>query len=151
MPQKGIRAAYQEHRETQGTGLRLLSPGQTQDGSNLSELSRDTAPRRHVGKIPELRELPQHCSRPEPLVCRYCLRVLFTPMLVDRIRHLDEPGAVLHLFDQLGRGKKLDGVGRGISERPEEPGGDQDWNVMQLTVQHPRRLLRREAGRQLPK
>ena len=44
--------------------------------------------------------------------------VVFVPMVVDSIRHLGDPGAVFHLFDQFKRGEELDGVGGWISQWP---------------------------------
>ena len=48
-----------------------------------------------------------------------------------------------------GRGKILDAVWRRIAQRLEQSRRHQDRHIMRLAIQHPRRLLRRQAGRQL--
>ena len=73
-------------------------------------------------------------------------RVPLLPVLIQRIRDFCQPGSVLNLFQQFRRGKKLDAVRRRIAQRLEQPRGHQDRHIMRLAVQHPSRLLRRQAG-----
>jgi hypothetical protein len=75
--------------------------------------------------------------------------ILLVPVLIDGAGDAHQPVAVFHEFQQVRRCKKLDAVRRWIAEGFEQPGGDEHRNVMRLTVEHPRRLLRREAGWQL--
>ena len=75
--------------------------------------------------------------------------VLFLPMGIYGRRHLDQPSAVFCHFQNVRRAKILRRILCGIAERLEQPCGDQRGNVVRLAVQHPARLLRREAGRQL--
>lgn len=75
--------------------------------------------------------------------------VLFLPMLANGIADFDQPSAVFRQFQNVRRRKILGGVLGKITERLEQPGIDQRGNVMRLAVQHPARLLRREAGGQL--
>jgi hypothetical protein len=75
--------------------------------------------------------------------------VLMLPVLADGVGDFDEPGTVFRRFQNVGSRKILGAVLRGIAERLEQPGGNQRGNVMWLTVQHPARLFRREAGGQL--
>ena len=67
--------------------------------------------------------------------------ILLMPVLVDRIRDLDEPGPIFHQFGDFGRGKELDGIRRRIAQRLEDTGGDENRDVMNLAIQYPRRLL----------
>ena len=67
--------------------------------------------------------------------------ILLMPVLVDRIRDLDEPGPIFHQFGDFGRGKELDGIGRRIAQRLEDTGGDENRDVMNLAIQYPGRLL----------
>jgi len=70
-------------------------------------------------------------------------------MLADGRADAHQPMAILNVFQHINGGEKLDAVGRWIAQRLEQLGRDQRRDVMHLAVQHPRRLLRREAGRQL--
>jgi len=70
-------------------------------------------------------------------------------MLVDGRADAHQPVAVFDAFQQVRRGEKLDAVGWWIAQRLEQPGRDQRRDVMRPAVQHPGRLLRREAGWQL--
>jgi hypothetical protein len=36
--------------------------------------------------------------------------IIISPMLINGIRYLDQPSAVLDLFHQFSRGKKLDAI-----------------------------------------
>ena len=71
-------------------------------------------------------------------------------MLADGRAYANQPVAVFDLFQNIGGGEILDAVGRRIAQWFQQLGRDQRRDVMRLAVQHPRRLLRREAGRQLP-
>lgn len=75
--------------------------------------------------------------------------VLPLPVLIDRCRHADQPIAVLHVHQEIHRGKKFNGVGRRVGQWFQQPGRDQRGHTMRLTIQPPRRLLRRHAGREL--
>ena len=75
--------------------------------------------------------------------------VLFLPVLANGVADLDQPSAVFRQFQNVRRGEILRGVLGKIAERLEQPGIDQRGNVMRLAVQHPARLLRRQAGGQL--
>ena len=79
------------------------------------------------------------------LVCIFSL-----PVLINSGQHAHQPVVVFDLFQQIRRGKKLDTVGRRIAQRLEQPGGDQYRDVMRPAVEHPGRLLRRQASGQLP-
>ena len=72
------------------------------------------------------------------------------PMLIDGVRHLCQPGTVFEKFQNIRRAEKLDTVLRGVAKRLEQPGRDQRRNIVRLAIEHPPRLLRSEAGRQLP-
>ena len=76
--------------------------------------------------------------------------VLLLPMLANGVGDFDQPRTVFGHFQNIRRGKILGGILRRIAERLEQPGIDQRGNVVRLAVQHPARLLRREAGGQLP-
>ena len=69
------------------------------------------------------------------------------PMLADSISGFDEPSAVFGDFQQVSRRKILGAILRRVAERLEQPRGNQRGNVMRLAVQHPARLLRRQAER----
>jgi len=75
--------------------------------------------------------------------------VLVLPMCIDCRRHLDQPGAVFGSFQKVSRGKILGSIRRGIAERLEQPGMNERRNVVRLAVQHPARLLPRQAEGQL--
>ena len=75
--------------------------------------------------------------------------VLVLPMLANGVGGFDEPSTVFGGFENVRRGEILGGVLGGIAERLEQPRRNQRGDVMRLAVQHPARLLRREAGRQL--
>ena len=70
-------------------------------------------------------------------------------MLANGIGDFDQPRGIFGLFQNVGSRKKLHAVWGRIAERLEQPGIDQRGDVMRLTVQHPARLLRRQAGGQL--
>src|SRR5208337_5273552 len=75
--------------------------------------------------------------------------VLMLPMLADGGGCFDEPSTVFDRFENVRRGEILGGVLGGIAKRLEQPSSNQCGDVMRLAVQHPARLLRREAGGQL--
>lgn len=75
--------------------------------------------------------------------------VLVLPVLANGVADLDQPSAVFCQFQNVRRGKILAAIGRRIAQRLEQPGVDQRGDVVRLAVQHPARLLRREAGGQL--
>ena len=75
--------------------------------------------------------------------------VLGVPMLVDGTGDAHQPVAVFGLFQQISGGEKFDAVGGGIAQRFQQSSGDERRDVMRLAIEHPRRLLRREASRQL--
>src|ERR1700679_3283540 len=75
--------------------------------------------------------------------------VLMLPALAYGIRGFDKPRAVFGRFKNIGSRKILRAVLGWIAKRLEQPGIDQRRNVMPLAVQHPARLLRREADGQL--
>ena len=75
--------------------------------------------------------------------------VLMLPMLANSICDLDQPSAVFGQFQHVRHRKILGGILRRIAERLEQPSGSQRRDVVRLAVQHPARLLRREAGGQL--
>ena len=63
---------------------------------------------------------------------------------------LCEPGSVLDQLQDFDRSKKFDAVWRRISQRLKQSSSDQNRHVMRLAVQHPRGLLRGQAGRWQP-
>ena len=75
--------------------------------------------------------------------------VLVLPMLADGVGDFDEPGTVFGRFQNIGSRKKFRAVLRGIAERLEQPRRNERRNVVRVAVQHPARLLRREAEGQL--
>lgn len=75
--------------------------------------------------------------------------VLFLPMLANGVADFDQPTTVFRHFQHVRRGKILGGIWGKITERLEQPGIDQRGNIVRLAVQHPARLLRRQAGGQL--
>ena len=75
--------------------------------------------------------------------------VLFLPVLANGVADFDEPRAVFRQFQNVLSGEILGGILGKITERLEQPRRNQRGNVMRLAVQHPARLLRREAGGQL--
>ena len=75
--------------------------------------------------------------------------ILFLPVLANCVADFDQPRAVFHNFQHVRRGKILGAILRRVAERLEQPRRNQRGNVMRLAVQHPARLLRREAGGQL--
>ena len=76
-------------------------------------------------------------------------RIFLLPMLADGRAGAHQPFAVFDLFQQIRRGEILDAVGRWIAQRFQQPGRHQRREVMRLAIDDPRRLLRRQAGRQL--
>ena len=70
-------------------------------------------------------------------------------MLANGVADLDQPRTIFRQFQHVCRGKIFGGILRRIAERLEQPRIDQRRNIVRLTVQHPARLLRREAGGQL--
>lgn len=64
-------------------------------------------------------------------------------------RHSGQPRAVFGRFQQNRRGKILRAIRGGIAEGFEKASMNQRRNVVRLAVQHPARLLRRQAGGQL--
>ena len=75
--------------------------------------------------------------------------ILMLPVLTNRVADFDQPTTVFRHFQHVRRGKILGGIWGKITERFEQSGIDQRGNIMRLAVQHPARLLRREAGGQL--
>jgi hypothetical protein len=75
--------------------------------------------------------------------------VLLLPMLVNSAGHSHQPMTIFAGFQQFGRRKILDAIGRRIAERFQQFGRHQSGNIMRLAIQHPSRLLRRQAGGQL--
>jgi len=55
----------------------------------------------------------------------------------------------LDLIQQFRRGKEFHVVWRRIAQRLEQACGHEDRHIMRLAIQHPRRLFRRQTGRQL--
>jgi len=75
--------------------------------------------------------------------------VLFLPVLANGVADFDQPRAVFRQFQNIRRSEILGGILRRIAQRLEQPGMNQRRDVVRLAVQHPARLFRREAGRQL--
>lgn len=75
--------------------------------------------------------------------------ILFLPVLANGIADFDQPSAVFRQFQHIRRGEILGGVLGKITERLEQSRRNQRRNIVRLAVQHPARLLRREAGGQL--
>ena len=75
--------------------------------------------------------------------------VLLLPMLANGVGDFNQPSTVFCNFQNIRRGEILGAILRGISERLEQSRINQRGNVMRLAVQHPARLLRRQAGGQL--
>jgi hypothetical protein len=71
------------------------------------------------------------------------------PVLADSVGYLDQPRPVFGELDQIDGAEKLDAIGRRVPQRLQQARGNQDGNIMRLTIQHPGGLLGREAGRQL--
>ena len=67
-------------------------------------------------------------------------------MLANGVTDFDQPPTVFCHFQHVRRGEILGGIWGKITERLEQPGVDQRGNIVRLAVQHPARLLRREAG-----
>ena len=76
--------------------------------------------------------------------------VLLLPVLANGVADFDQPSAVFRNLQNIRRRKILGGVLGGIAERLEQPRRNQGGDVVRLAVQHPARLLRREASGQLP-
>lgn len=76
--------------------------------------------------------------------------VLFLPVLANGVADFDQPSAVFRQFQNIRRSEILGGILGKITERLEQPRIYQRGNIVRLAVQHPARLLRREAGGQLP-
>ncbi len=72
--------------------------------------------------------------------------VLILPMLANGVADFDQPTPVFRHFQHVRRGEILRGIWGKIAERLEQPGIDQRGYIVRLAVQHPARLLRREAG-----
>src|ERR1039457_2763245 len=72
--------------------------------------------------------------------------ILPLPVLIDGVRHLSQPGAILEQFQNIRRAEELDAIGRRVAERLEQPGGDERGNIVRLAVEHPAGLLRSEGG-----
>ena len=72
--------------------------------------------------------------------------VLPLPMLVDGVRHLDQPSAVFGKLQHVRRAEKLAAVLRRVAQRLEQPGGNERRNIVRLAIEQPSRLLRREPG-----
>lgn len=70
-------------------------------------------------------------------------------MLIDGVRHLDQPGAVFGKLQHVRRAEKLAAVLRRIAQRLEQAGGNERRNIVRLAIEHPPGLLRREPGGQL--
>ena len=75
--------------------------------------------------------------------------VLLLPVLANGVADFDQPSAVFRNLQNIRRRKILGGVLGGIAERLEQPRRNQGGDVVRLTVQHPARLLRRQADGQL--
>ena len=75
--------------------------------------------------------------------------ILALPVLIDGVRHLYQPRAVLKKFQYIRRAEKLAAVLGRIAQRLEQAGRHQRRNVVRLAVEHPPRLFRRQAGGQL--
>lgn len=76
-------------------------------------------------------------------------RIFIVPVLIDSAGNAHQPVTIFREFQKFVRGKKLDTVRRWIAERFEQPRSDERRHIMRLAIQHPRRLLRRQARRQL--
>jgi len=72
------------------------------------------------------------------------------PVMIDGIGYFRQPVLILGEFQHIRCAKEFDAVGGRIAQRFQEAGGDQNGNVMRLTIQDPRRLFRREPRGQLP-
>lgn len=75
--------------------------------------------------------------------------ILFLPVLANGVADFDQPTTVFRHFQHVRRRKILGRICGGIAERLEQSGIDQCRNIVRLAVQHPGRLFRRKAGRQL--
>ena len=71
------------------------------------------------------------------------------PMLANGVGDFGEPRTVFGSFKNISSRKIFYAVLRGIAKWLEQPRRNQRRNVMRLAVQHPARLLRREAEGQL--
>jgi len=71
-------------------------------------------------------------------------------MQIHCIGRLCQPVPILAELDDLHRREKLDSIRRWISQRFQQPGRNQNWNIMRLTIQDPGNLLNCEPSRQLP-
>jgi len=78
-------------------------------------------------------------------------QVLFLPMLTNRIRGFGQPRPVFRQFKQIRGGKELNAIWWWIAERFEQTRGNENWDVMRLTIQHPCCLLACKTRGQLPK
>jgi hypothetical protein len=67
--------------------------------------------------------------------------IFVAPMLVDRGRHLRQPGAIFEDFNDVNRSEVFNAVRRRIAQGPKHPIRDQDWHIVGLAAQGPRRLL----------
>lgn len=71
------------------------------------------------------------------------------PMLADNVGHLGQPRTVSDQFQYLHGRKEFDRILRRIPERLEHSGGNQNWHIVRLATQDPRRLFSREPSRRL--
>jgi hypothetical protein len=76
--------------------------------------------------------------------------VLLVPMPVNRRRHPCEPASLFAQAQQVCGRKELDAVLRRVAQGLERARGDEDRNVVNLAVDYPGGLLRREARRSCP-
>ena len=77
--------------------------------------------------------------------------VLVLPMLANGVGDFDQPRGIFGFFQNIGSRKILRAVLGGVAECLEQPRINQRRNIVGLAVQHPARLLRREADGQLAK
>jgi len=75
--------------------------------------------------------------------------ILPLPMLVNGRGQPDQPCSIFSIFQHVRRGEKLDGIRRRVAQRLQQTVCNERRNVMRLAIQHPGRLLRRQAGRKL--
>lgn len=68
-------------------------------------------------------------------------------MQVHCIGRFRQPVPIVAEFDYFRGREELNSIRRRISERFQQPGRDENWNIVRLTIQHPSYLLNSESSR----
>lgn len=81
----------------------------------------------------------------------FLARVFLVPVLINGVCDLGKPGTIFDQIQNIRRGKELDSIGRRVAERLEQPGRDENRDIMRLAAQHPARFFDGKPGGQLPR